>query len=504
MAQHDYDIANQPGAAFRADLNAALAAIVGQNSGITAPATTFAGMWWLDTGTSIDSNGPWLRQRNSGNTAWERVIQVDVGLIDALQIQSYTAFTSAGTAPTFTLTPAPALTAYAAGQRFRVKFHATGTTGSNTLNISGRGAKSIKQYDSTGAKVRGIVVTGQLADVEYDGTEMVILNPLQTPQGLQNRIINGDMRIDQRYGGASVTPTVDNTYVIDRFACRLSVASKYSVQQNQGGVTPPAGFTNYLGVTSLSAYTVGASEFFAIEQNIEGLNVTDFGWGTANAQPIAISLRVYSSLTGTFGAVIFNQSGTRSYPFTYTISSANTWTTIVVTIPGDTTGTWLTNNSTGLTVSFALGAGATVSGTAGAWAGSMYRSATGAVNVLGTNGATWKVTGLQLAKGSTDTPFEFLPYGMQLAQCQRYFTKGTDYVRWDGYATAGALFSSYAKFPITMRVIPTLTQINNSSVGFPSTVSNTNLSVDGFYSYRTASATGGGNFIEGYTASAEL
>ena len=177
MAQHDYDIANQAGAAFRADLNNALAAIVSQNSGATAPTTTFAGMFWLDTGTSIDSNGPWLRQRNTANTAWGGVLQVDVGLIDALQAQAYTAFTSAGAAPTYTLSPAPALTAYAAGQRFRVKFHAA-TTGAATLAVSGLAATAIKQYDSTGNKVDPVIAANQLVDCEYDGTNWVLLDPL--------------------------------------------------------------------------------------------------------------------------------------------------------------------------------------------------------------------------------------------------------------------------------------------------------------------------------------
>lgn len=185
MAQHDYDLANQAGAAFRADLNSVLSAIVSQNSGATAPTTTFAGMWWLDTGTTIDSDGPWLRQRNSGNTAWLRRFKCDVDFIAALQAQSYTAFTTAGTAPAFTLTPTPAITAYAANQRFRIKAHAAGTTGSNTLNVSSLGVKNIKQYDATGAKVAGIIASGQLADVEYDGTDFVILDPLPSTGAVQ-------------------------------------------------------------------------------------------------------------------------------------------------------------------------------------------------------------------------------------------------------------------------------------------------------------------------------
>jgi hypothetical protein len=70
MAQHDYDLANQAGAAFRSDLNAALAAIVTNNSGATAPATTYAHMWWADTTAGI------LKRRNAANTAWISVMSL--------------------------------------------------------------------------------------------------------------------------------------------------------------------------------------------------------------------------------------------------------------------------------------------------------------------------------------------------------------------------------------------------------------------------------------------
>jgi hypothetical protein len=239
----------------------------------------------------------------------------------------------------------------------------------------------------------------------------------------KNRIINGNMVIDQRNAGASVTIPSGATYVTDRWAGRASQASKFSMQQNAGAVTPPAGYINYVGATSLSAYTVGTSELFTIQQVIEGLNITDLGWGTASAQTVTLSFWVYSSLTGTFGGSLNNNGNTRSYPYSYTISSANTWTQISITIAGDTTGTWLTTNGTGITVRFSLGVGATVSGTAGSWATASYYSATGAVSVLGTNGATFYITGVQLEVGSSATGFEVVDYTTQLAMCQRYYSK---------------------------------------------------------------------------------
>jgi hypothetical protein len=291
----------------------------------------------------------------------------------------------------------------------------------------------------------------------------------------KNRIINGAMVIDQRNAGASVTATSTSSfaYTVDRFSYRATAASKFTVQQNAGSVTPPAGFINYLGVTSSSAYSVSASDFFSISQLIEGLNVADLAWGTANAVTVTLSFKVYSSLTGTFGGSIANNVFGRSYPFSYTISSANTWTSISVTIPGDTSGTWLTTNGIGMLVNFGLGVGSTNSGTAGAWAGAQYFAPTGATSVVGTNGATFYITGVQLEKGSTATSFDYRDYGRELMLCQRYYCKTFDIGTAPGNNVSGVgellglniLSGTYEpgqswRFPVAMRAAPTVTMYN--------------------------------------------
>ena len=244
--------------------------------------------------------------------------------------------------------------------------------------------------------------------------------------GFRNRLINGAMTISQRNAGASITPTADGLYSLDRWQYSISQASKFSIQQNAGSVTPPVGYINYLGVTSLSNYAVLAGDYFVIQQNIEGLNIADLGWGTANAKTVTLSFQVYSSLTGTFGGSLRNDASSRSYPFSYSIPTANTWTTIFVTIAGDTTGTWLTTNGTGIRVTFSLGMGSTRSGTANAWAAGSFWSPTGATSVVGTNGATFYITGVQFEVGSNATSFEYRPYGTELLLCQRYYEKSYD------------------------------------------------------------------------------
>jgi hypothetical protein len=244
-----------------------------------------------------------------------------------------------------------------------------------------------------------------------------------SPFVLKNRIINGNMVIDQRNAGASLTITAafPPAYTMDRFWAYGSVTSKFSVQQNAGSVTPPAGFTNYLGCTSLSAYSVGSSENFLFGQYIEGFNVADLDFGKATAKTITLSFWVRSSLTGTFGGSFINSASNRSYVFSYTISAANTWEQKSITVAGDTSGTWLTNNGVGLAVNFSIGSGSTFSTTAGSWVTGNFLNATGATSVVGTNGATFYITGVQLEIGSTATPFERRLYNQELANCQRYF-----------------------------------------------------------------------------------
>ena len=278
--------------------------------------------------------------------------------------------------------------------------------------------------------------------------------------GMRNRIINGDMRIDQRNAGASVTILNSVTYDVDRWFGYSSTTSKFSLQQSS---VAPVGFTNSLLATSLSAYSVTSSDEMNISQRIEGFNVADLGWGTANAVTVTLSFWVRSSLTGTFGGSLYNSGNSRSYPFSYTISAANTWEQKSITIAGDTSGTWLTTTGLGLGITICLGAGSTRSGTAGAWASANLASATGATSVVGTNGATFYITGVQLEKGSVASAFENRQYGTELALCQRYFYRpqqnSSTLNGGIGYAIATGL-STFARaqvpLPVTMRTVPTV------------------------------------------------
>jgi hypothetical protein len=264
---------------------------------------------------------------------------------------------------------------------------------------------------------------------------------------MKNRLINGDMRFNQR--GASNT---SNGYTLDRWVLECIAGSKLTAQQSSSA---PVGFINSELITSSTALSVSASDYYNLQQRIEGYNVADLNFGTANAKTVTISFWAQSSLTGTFGGSLMNGAESRSYPFTFTISSANTWTQFSITIPGDTTGTWATDNSSGMILAFGLAHGSTYQASAGSWT-SGYKFPTGAVNILATNGATFYITGVQLEIGSAATSFDFRHYGQELQLCQRYYQQTNSFTA-VGVSASSNIYG-IVTFPVTMRSSPSIGQ----------------------------------------------
>jgi hypothetical protein len=340
---------------------------------------------------------------------------------------------------------------------------------------------------------------------------------------MKNRIINGDMRIDQRNAGAAVT--ANGSFPVDRFKMNNTSDGTFSAQQSST-VPSSGGFVNSVLITVTSADTsLTTTQRLALQQTIEGYNVADLGWGTASAKTVTLSFWVRSSLTGTFSGSLRNSAGDRSYPYTYTISSANTWEQKTITIAGDTSGTWLTTNGEGIILFFSLGVGPSLLGTANTWASAGYWGATGETPLIGTNGATFYITGVQLEAGSAATSFEWRPFTTELQLCQRYFQKSFNYavVPSNGgassFSTPYGLIAAYStnsyasghtRWVVTMRDVPTMTYYGNSSGywayngTFHVNVTVGNLASDNGM-YFTQQSVGGGAFIYGhYTASAEL
>ncbi len=330
--------------------------------------------------------------------------------------------------------------------------------------------------------------------------------------GMKNRIINGAMMIDQRNAGASVTiVSSTTTYTVDRWNIFENGSMSFTAQQS---TTAPAGFKNSLLVTSTAAVTPSAADRSALTQTIEGFNIADFGWGTANAATITLSFWVRSSLTGQFGGSLQDGAQAYSYPFAFTINAANTFEYKTITIAGPTSGTWNFDNTTGVRVAFDLGMGSDLLGTAGAWVSADKRGATGDTRINGTNGATFYITGVQLEKGTSSTSFDYRPYGTELALCQRYcfaarpINNGGIIGLGQAYSATNAIIG--VNIPASMRSAPTVTRnglsVWNANVGSDLAVSSISVA-DGTPSFvrldvTVASGLVAGNavFLEGTTS----
>ena len=341
--------------------------------------------------------------------------------------------------------------------------------------------------------------------------------------GFKNRIINGAMMVSQYNGSTATTNTSGSYYFIDRFLTYDgSGGSHFSVGQNLGSVTPPAGFTNYIGVKTTSAVSASAANNFTLNQYIEGFNISDLNFGTASALPITLSFWVQSSLTGTFGGCIQSGNGDAYYIFSYTINNANTWQQVSISMPGSTIGTWLAGtNGRALDVRWDLGLGSNFNGTAGSWTGTAGYTVAGSQKVVGTLNATFYITGVQLEVGSTATSFDYSPYGTELALCQRYCQVisgagvSNNYQR-IGYGPGQSTNQGLAQIALktTMRIAPsiTTTAANTFAVFDGVTITaSTSLYVDGSCSQNLATvfwnvasgitATRGYEFIFNNTAS---
>jgi hypothetical protein len=279
----------------------------------------------------------------------------------------------------------------------------------------------------------------------------------------KNKIINGNMVIDQRNAGAAVT--VNQTpavFSVDRwFGSGVPTDGVFTLQQDSSA---PSGFTKSIKATITTIDTsIPLTGGYNLVQRVEGFNIGDLGYGAAGAKTTTLSFWVRSSVTGTFGGSLRNESVNRSYAFTYSISVADTWEQKSITIVGDTSGTWGTTNGVGIILTFALGSGADRLGTAGAWAGASYNGATGQTQLIGTLNATWFITGVQFEVGSVATAFQTATGTIQgeLSAAQRYYYRQTiPTAAFAGMCAAGWVFSTTrATFayhlPVPMRVAPT-------------------------------------------------
>jgi len=283
----------------------------------------------------------------------------------------------------------------------------------------------------------------------------------------RNLIINGDMQIAQR--GTSFANAT--SYTLDRFTFTPASSSQFTVSQSTD-VPSGKGFADSLKVDCTTANaSLGVSDQVRLAQKIEGYNLQQLSYGTSEAKSLTISFWVKSNKTGTYCVTLSQEdNGYASYPVEYTISASNTWEKKTLTFDGDASGVINNDNGTGLWVMFAFGAGTNRHITADTWSGSYGLATSNQVNLADNTSNELYLTGVQLEVGTVATPFEHRPYDMELARCQRYFTKSYNQGVAVGSNTwigtfAGRNYDTDTRtshgssmlFPVSMRATPTLT-----------------------------------------------
>jgi hypothetical protein len=401
----------------------------------------------------------------------------------------------------------------------------------STINaITSPAPAIVTTVDSTGNLILQTAGTNAVTyDTNQNATHTGYISAPNT-FGFKNRVINGNMNVDQRNAGNSYTVPGGNStayYTVDRFAIQSYGSNVFTAQQNSGNAPASQGFAQCLKITTASAQSIGSTDYYALFHNIEGYNISDLGWGTAGAKTITLSFWVNCSLTGTFSGALRNSDASRSYVFSYTINSANTWEFKTIVVPGDTSGTWQVGTSTGISICLDLGAGSGRKTTAGSWYGSNYYGATSSVTLASNASATYYITGVQLEVGSKATPFDMREYGSELRMCQRYYEQCGNYW-WASGETTNYNIVVGGRFAVPKRTQPSMSLLYTDLFIYQFGVSNRNgsscaivsqsqfntaggqLKVNGFGTITTGQLYGmggsqsAGTNVEPFAASAEL
>jgi len=281
----------------------------------------------------------------------------------------------------------------------------------------------------------------------------------------KNKIINGDMRIDQRYAGVQQTWTRASTnYIVDRFRFGGSGNTTDGTWKSQQVQDGPSGFAYSAKVTVQTAATVTTGDVGkSFVQIVEGLNMYDLAWGTTNAKTCTLSFWVKSSVAGNYPILISNNKGDAGsgigYLTTYTINTINTWEYKTIIIPGPTSGNWTDTSLGGLRIDYFLGNRTDIiNNNTNTWfsiiPGGSSTNVPGSVNLWSNTGATWQTTGVQFETGSVATPFEYRPIQTELALCQRYFQYYADNISIQGYTNVGTASEYTILLPVVMRISP--------------------------------------------------
>tara|TARA_R100001480_G_scaffold125040_1_gene123239 strand:- start:140 stop:1168 length:1029 start_codon:yes stop_codon:yes gene_type:complete len=277
----------------------------------------------------------------------------------------------------------------------------------------------------------------------------------------RNVIINSAMTVSQR--GTSFNQPADGAYTLDRFFVFRNGAGIMDVEQS---TTVPSGegFKNSLKCTVDTVDTsLGSTDFGGLATKLEGQDLVRFNFGQSTAKQFVLSFFVRSNITGTYSVAFRNGSSNRYLVKEYTISSADTWQKITITNLADNTGTWATDNTTGLDIRWCLWEGG-FSASADTWGAGNIIGSSSNVNWATSTDNNFYITGVQLEVGQNPTEFEHINnFGEELARCQRYFLAEAEF-KANLFADEGSRRMGGAiNFPVTMRSAPTMGSVTDNS-----------------------------------------
>jgi hypothetical protein len=246
---------------------------------------------------------------------------------------------------------------------------------------------------------------------------------------MKNFILNGAMRFDQnKEGGIYYSDPNTEVYSLDqwRFSGGTSGDGRFTMQR-----VPISynfyGFDYILQAATTAQQTVlNATDNMHIEYPIEGCNITPWEFGTVDAKNITVSFRFIATIAGEFSFTLMNGQNTRSYVTSFVYDTASVPQYITITIPGDQSGTWVTDECTfGAKFLWTLGVGSTATtSTADEWQSAAYWNKDGSTQIIQYAPNTCMyIVGFQVELGDTATPFEFLTYTEELLLLQRYYYK---------------------------------------------------------------------------------
>ena len=308
-----------------------------------------------------------------------------------------------------------------------------------------------------------VLHNGQTAMVLCTGTEFFLIDTGIVTAETRNRVVNPNFAISQENGNTA--GTAGGYYAADQWQTFYTTSAGTFTSQRVQSVTPN-GSKDRLRITiTVADASLAAGEFLQIVQYIEGSRVADFRYGGSSARQSILRFGLKAP-AGTYAVAIRNSASNRSYVALFTVSAANTDTEYSLVIPGDTSGTWLTDTGIGMSLSITLACGSTYQGTTG-WQAGNFLGTSAVTNGMATGGNVFELydVGLYLDDSTGIAPdWEAPDEARELAACKRYWQKYLQLTAVNYNSTGLNSHYSYI-LSVAMRIVPSISFSNVTNYG---------------------------------------